>query len=98
MSDTLYPSISIYKTPGEGPKYKLSDLIQSIDGFAHREAVESAAKAGSLSDIALIARVAAGQGEFKDAWAVNHAKQVLAELEIVNPEALKSYIAVKGNA
>lgn len=98
MADTLYPSVSIYKKPGEGPKYTLAQLIQSIDGFAHREAVENAALNGSLDDIDAIFKVAAGKGEYKDSWAVNHARGVLARLEKENPTALKAYLTAKGVA
>ena len=98
MSDRLYPSVSLYKNPGEGARYTLAQLIQSIDGFAHREAVEDAALQGSLSDIDKIFRVAAGQGEFKDAWAVNHAKTFLVRLEQENRSALEAYRLSKGIA
>lgn len=98
VTEKLYPSVSIYKTPGEGPKYTLAQLVQSIDGFAHREAVESAAYNGSLDDIDRVFRVAAGRGEYKDAWTVNHAKKVLIRLEKENPEALVAYRESKGIA
>lgn len=96
VSETLYPSVSIYKNPGEGPKYTLAQLVQSIDGFAHREAVERAALAGSLDDIDRIFRVAAGRGEYRDAWTVNHAKNVLIKLEKENKDALVAYRKSKG--
>ena len=98
MADRLYPSVSIYKTPGEGARYTLAQLIQSIDAMSHREAVEDAAIQGSLDDIDRVMRVAAGKGEFRDAWAVNHAKNVLVRLEQVNPGALQSYREWKGIA
>jgi predicted chitinase len=96
MADTLYPSVSIYKTPGEGPKYTLAQLIQSIDGMRHRETVEEAALLGSLEDIDRVAMVAAGKGAYTDLWAVNHAKQFLVKLENVNPDALRAYLTSKG--
>jgi predicted chitinase len=96
MSDRLYPSVSIYKTPGEGARYTLAQLIQSVDGFVHREAVESAALEGSVEDIDKIFRVAAGKGEYKDAWAVSYAKNFLARLERDNPGAVESYRRWKG--
>ena len=98
MTDRLYPSVSIYKEPGEGARYTLAQLIQSIDGFAHREAVEDAALMGSLDDIEKVFRVAAGKGEFKDVWAVNHAKKFLVRLERENPDALQAYLEAKGVA
>lgn len=99
MADTnLYPSVSIYKTPGEGAKYSLAQLIQSIDGFAHREAVENAAMNGSVTDIDRVFRVAAGKGEYRDPWAITHARNVLIQLERVNPDALQAYREWKGIA
>lgn len=98
MSDKLYASVSIYKTPGEGSRYTLAQLIQSIDGFAHREAVEQAASNGSIDDLDKIFRVAAGKGSYKDAWAISHAKKFLARLERENPAALEAYRLAKGIA
>jgi len=98
VTEPLYASVSIYKDPGEGPRYTLAQLVQSIDGFAHREAVESAAYNGSLEDIDRIFRVAAGKGEYRDVWAVNHAKKVLIRLEKENPAALQAYRESKGIA
>jgi hypothetical protein len=95
-SEPLLASVSIYKTPGEGPKYTLAQLIQSIDGFAHREAVETAALQGSYSDIDKVVRVAAGEGAYADAWTVNHAKKILFRLEQENPAALDAYRESKG--
>lgn len=92
----LYSSVSIYRTPGEGARYSLAQLIQSIDGFAHRAAVEDAALTGSLDDIDRIFRVAAGRGAVTDAWAVNHAKNFLVRLERENPGALIAYREKKG--
>lgn len=98
LSDKLYESVSIYKTPGEGARYTLAQLIQSIDGMRHRETVEQAALMGSLEDIDRVFRVAAGKGAYTDPGAVNHAKAVLAKLEKTNPDALKAYLASKGVA
>jgi predicted chitinase len=98
MSDKLYESVSLYKTPGEGAKYTLAQLIQSIDGQQHRETVEAAAFMGSVSDIDRIAAVAAGRGAYRDAGAVNHAKSVLARLEKENPAALQAWLDSKGKA
>lgn len=98
MSDKLYPSVSIYATPGEGAKFTLAQLIQSVDGMRHRETVEEDARLGDLEAIGRIARTAAGQGAFKDAWAINHAKSVLAELEITHPAVLQKYLQSKGLA
>ena len=96
MYDTLYESLSIYATPGEGARYTLVDLIRSIDGMRHRELVETDAKLGDPDAISRIARVASGQGAFTGPAAVNHARSVLADLEANHPEALKSYLAQNG--
>ena len=98
MADTLYPSVSIYKEPGEGAKYTLAQLIQSIDGMRHRETVEESALRGNLDDIHRIFRVAAGQGEYRDEYTVNYAKSVIAEIKRANPEALDAYLKSKGIA
>ena len=98
MSNNLYASVSIYKNPGEGAKYTLAQLIQSIDGFAHREAVEQAAENGSINDLDKVFMVAAGKGSYKDAWAVAHARKFLARLERENPAAIEAYRASKGIA
>lgn len=98
MSGNLYESVSIYKTPGEGARYTLAQLIQSIDGQQHRETVEDAALMGSIEDIDRIAAVAAGRGAYRDASAVNHAKSVLARLEKNNPAALQAWLDSKGKA
>lgn len=105
--DTLYRlftqptvgSVSMYSTPGEGPIYNLVQLIQSIDGAAHKDlTVEADAKLGDLEAIGRIARVAAGQGSRTDAAAVAHAKAFLAELEATNPAVLQEFISQKGQS
>lgn len=93
MSDQLYPSVSIYATPGEGPKYTLAQLIQSIDGMRHRETVENDAKLGDQDALARIVRVAAGRGAYTDPSSVAHAKSVLASIEASNPDILKQFLA-----
>jgi putative chitinase len=99
MSDTtLYPSISIYATPGEGAKFTLAQLIQSIDGMKHRELVEDDAKLGDPDAIGRIARVAAGKGLFTDAASITHAQAVLANIEATHPEALRGFLAKNGVA
>ncbi|SLF33402.1 Bacteriophage protein [Mycobacteroides abscessus subsp. bolletii] len=105
--DTLYRlftqptvgSVSMYATPGEGPIYNLVQLIQSIDGAAHKDlTVEADAKLGDLEAIGRIARVAAGQGSRTDAAAVAHAKAFLAGLEATNPAVLQEFISQKGQS
>lgn len=96
MSEKLYGSVSIYKTPGEGERYSLAQLIQSIDGFRHRETVEDGALLGNLDDIDRIFRVAAGKGAYRDDRTIRHAKAFLARLEKERPEALRAYLESKG--
>ena len=93
MSDQLYPSVSIYATPGEGPKYTLAQLIQSIDGMRHRETVETDARLGDQDALARIVRVAAGKGAYTDHDSIAHAKAVLASIEASNPDILKQFLA-----
>lgn len=105
--DTLYRlftqptvgSVSMYATPGEGPIYNLVQLIQSIDGAAHKDlTVEADAKLGDIEAIGRIARVAAGRGSRTDAAAVAHAKAVLADIEATNPAVLQEFISQKGQS
>lgn len=98
MSDQLYPSVSIYATPGEGPRYTLAQLIQSIDGMRHRETVETDAKLGDQDALARIVRVAAGRGAYTDAGSIAHAKSVLASIEASNPDILQQFLASKNGA
>lgn len=98
MADTQYESWSIYKTPGEGAKLTLSDFIRAIDARAHEALVREAALAGDADSIDRVFRVAAGKGAYKDQFAINRAKAVIAELKKVNPEALAAYLASKGVA
>lgn len=105
--DTLYRlftqpsvgSVSMYATPGEGPIYNLVQLIQSIDGAAHKDlTVEADAKLGDIEAISRIARVAAGQGARTDAATIAHAKAVLADIEATNPAVLQEFISQKGQS
>lgn len=95
MSDLQVESLSIYATPGE-PLIPIVRMVQSIDAADHRELVESAARLGDVDSLQRIARTAAGQGKFKDAATVAHAKAVLADIEANTPNVLKNYLATKG--
>ena len=97
MADGRYSSWSIYKTPGEGD-IPLVDMIRAIDAREHERATHEGALAGYQDDIHRVFRTAAGQGEFKDAKAVNRAKSVIAELKKTNLDALNAYLASKGIA
>lgn len=80
MSDKLYPSLSIYKTPGSGAVHTLAALIQAIDARAHEDHVEKLARQGNAAALALVARTAAGKGEFTDPSSVEQAMSVLADI------------------
>lgn len=92
------PSQSIYATPGEGARWKLHELIKNDDGMLHELHVEDAALRGDLNELARVARVAAGQGVVTDLGAINRARNVLAEIETNNPDALKAFIAAQNGA
>ena len=98
MADTKYESWSIYKKPGEGAKLTLADFIRAIDAREHEKLIRESALDGDLDAINDVFRVAAGQGEYKDAKAVNRAKSVIAELKKSNPGALDAYLEKKGIA
>ena len=98
MADTRYESWSIYKKPGEGAKLTLQDFIRAIDAREHERLIRESALDGDLDAINDVFRVAAGQGEYKDAKAVNRAKSVIAELKKSNPGALDAYLEKKGIA
>lgn len=98
MSDRLYESWSIYKKPGEGAKLTLSDFIRAIDAREHERLIRESALAGDLDAINDVFRVASGQGEYKDAKAINRAKSVIAELKATKPDVLDAYLESKGIA
>lgn len=95
MSNEPLESVSIYATPGEARRFTPAQMLQSVDGMAHRELVENDARLGDPDAIARIVRVAKGQGKYRDAAAVRHAIGVLAELEKTNPAALQAFIAAQ---
>lgn len=83
-------SISLYATPGSTTRFTTAQFVQSIDGMVHRELVEREAMLGDTDALLRIARVAAGQGKYTHAAAVNHAKAVLAAIEQQHPEHLST--------
>lgn len=91
MSDLQLESLSIYATPGE-PLIPIARMIQSIDGMAHRELIETAAQLGDPDALARIARTAAGKGKYTDPATINHAKAILANIEATNPAALQAFL------
>ena len=98
MADTRYESWSIYADPSEGAKLTLADFVRAIDAREHERLVRDGALAGDLGDIHKVFKVAAGAGKYKDQYAINRAKTVIAEIQKTNPDALKAYLASKGVA
>ncbi|AYD87040.1 lysin A [Mycobacterium phage NicoleTera] len=72
--------------------------------YGWEDRVEKSAERGEMWAIDLVVRAARGTlagvtrpgSNTPDPFLVNHAKQVLADVERVNPEALKAYIAAQG--
>lgn len=95
MSNESLESISIYATPGEAKRYTPAQMLQSIDGMAHRALIEDDARLADVDAIGRIVLVAKGQGKYRDAAAVRHAIAVLADLEKTNPAALQAFIAAR---
>jgi putative chitinase len=86
------PSQSMYATPGEGAVWQPVQFITNGDGMTHTLYVEAAARAGDLSELARVARVAAGGGVRADEWAIARAKGILAQIERDNPEYLETFL------
>lgn len=80
-------SWSIYATPGE-PEIPVVDLIRAIDAKVHRDLTDEDARAGDPEAIRRVARTAAGLGANRSAGAINHAVQVLNEINATNPQAI----------
>ncbi|WP_236741383.1 M15 family metallopeptidase [Mycobacteroides abscessus] len=97
MSDLQVESLSIYATPGE-PLIPIVRMVQAIDAAEHRKLVEDWARTGDADALSRIARTAAGQGKFRDAATIAHAKAVLADIEATNPAVLQEFISQKGQS
>jgi predicted chitinase len=76
------PSKSMYRSPGEGTVGDIADFITNEDAMAHQELIERLAVVyGDEFAIGRITAVANGEGaDPADAWAVQHAKDVLAQI------------------
>lgn len=98
MADEKFESWSIYADPNEGAKLTLKDFVRAIDAREHERLVREGALAGDLGDLDKVFKVAAGYGKYRDQYAINRAKAVIAEVKKVNPEALGAYLAQKGLA
>lgn len=92
------PSQSLYATPGEGARWQLHELIKNMDGTKWDERVESLATTGVPWAIEAVALVAGGKGNVRDAWVVNNALRILAEIEATHPEYLQNVLSQKGVA
>jgi hypothetical protein len=90
------PSQSIYADPDEPVHWQVHEYIKNDDGFLHPLYVESAARLGDLSELARVARTAAGLGKDKSPNVIARAQSVLAEIEATRPDILKAFIAQQG--
>jgi hypothetical protein len=86
------PSRSIYRTPGEGLIDTGFGMVLNIDAMTHSDLIDRLAKLGDPDAVTRVARTAAGLGAVTDAWAVNHAREVLADIEKTNPSALQQLL------
>lgn len=84
MSNVEVESWSIYATPGE-PNIPILNLLRAIDAAVHRKLVEDDAELGNVEAVQRIARVAGGQGKYRDPAAIAHATAVLNRLNTTNP-------------
>lgn len=99
MSNEPRPSQSHYRVDNKAVLTPLDALYQS-NAMKHEEATEDAARAGSLWDIGLVVKLAAGtlpgaQDADGPYW-VARATRLLAELEVTHPELLEQLAAEKG--
>ncbi|WP_163746818.1 hypothetical protein [Mycolicibacterium helvum] len=81
-SDDLLPSTSMFKTPGEPPKYT-RQLVQAAAKFGHQADTIARARAGIKADIDKIALVAAGNGDpvtARDQDSIAYAQWLLADI------------------
>ena len=90
-------SESIYRTKGEGPRWRVTDLIGHNDAWAHQREVEVQASEGNLDELARVVRVAQGFGASTETWAVERAQRLLADIEEANPEFLQALIEREDN-
>lgn len=91
-------SQSIYATPDEGPRWRTYELVRNGDGMLHPMFVESAARLGDFTELARVARTAAGQGVNTDPHVVARARNLLAEIGDTNPAMLRAFLAAQNGA
>lgn len=99
MSDLRVPSLSIYANPGE-PPVPIVDMIRALDAHGpHEPYVENQARKGDPDSLRRVVRTAAGNGPYgAAAFAVNQARDVLAEIERTNPEVLQQFLNTQKGA
>ena len=85
-------SQSIYRTPGEGRRWQLHELIRNGDGMLHQFDVEFQAKSGDWGELHRVVLTASGRGAVQERWAIERAKRVLAEIEADDPAVMEDYI------
>ena len=78
MSDIEVESLSIYATPGEA-KVPLIERLKLMDAMIHRKLVDDDAKLADTDALARLLRTADGKGNFTDAAAVGHARDILVD-------------------
>lgn len=101
----LFPSRSPYRDNNDRFMTGL-DAILNLDAMSHAGlVVEPAALRGEFWAIEKVARLASGQGpgaylwwdsSKTDVWAISKAQYILKTIEQINPTALQSYLATKG--
>ncbi|QGH80569.1 lysin A [Mycobacterium phage Rahalelujah] len=75
--DTLYPSTSPYRDSDTGG-FTLRQYVRNLDAMQHAEFIEAAAIRGYAPAIAIVARLAKGEGPgATDKWAVAKAQNVI---------------------
>lgn len=90
--DEKVESTSIFAAPGEGARWTLRQLIQSIDARAHEDLVEKRARRGDPEAIKTIALVASGRGKYRDPATVNYAVALLADISGKTVDEINSLI------
>jgi predicted chitinase len=90
--DERVESTSIFAAPGEGARWTLRQLIQSIDARAHEDLIEKHARRGDPDAIRSIALVASGKGKYRDPATVNYAIALLADISGKTSDDIRSLI------
>ncbi|AOQ28127.1 lysin A [Mycobacterium phage DudeLittle] len=99
----LFQNEDMYRESNERRRTAVGAVLDART-FGWEDRVEKSAERGEHWAIDLVVRAARGTlagvirpgGNAPDPFLVNHARQVLADVERINPEALKAYIAKNG--